>query len=84
MSIASFSASIVGSSKSMCYRYGMAPDESFAPVTWRRAVIASHNPRAAAKIASCRYLITEDLKAGQTLDGIEVVNPFLHGLESIL
>src|SRR5580704_4151728 len=32
---------------------------------------------AAAKAALCRYLLTEDLQAGQALDGIEVVNPFL-------
>lgn len=38
---------------------------------------------AAAKASSCRYLLTEDLQAGQTLDGIEVVNPFEGGPESI-
>jgi len=32
---------------------------------------------AAAKTASCRYLLTEDLQVGQKLDGVEVVNPFL-------
>jgi predicted nucleic acid-binding protein len=32
---------------------------------------------AAAKTSSCSYLLTEDLQAGQNLDGIEVVNPFL-------
>jgi predicted nucleic acid-binding protein len=31
---------------------------------------------AAAKAASCRWLLTEDLQAGQTLDGVTVVNPF--------
>jgi predicted nucleic acid-binding protein len=31
----------------------------------------------AAKSASCRFLLTEDLQNGQDLDGIEVVNPFL-------
>jgi predicted nucleic acid-binding protein len=39
---------------------------------------------AAAKVASCRYLLTEDLQAGQKLDGIEVVNPFSRDPESIL
>lgn len=39
---------------------------------------------AAAKAASCRYLLTEDLQAGQALDGIEVVNPFLRTPESVL
>ncbi len=38
---------------------------------------------AAAKTASCRYLLTEDLQSGQKLDGIEVVNPFLRGPESV-
>jgi predicted nucleic acid-binding protein len=30
----------------------------------------------AAKAASCRYLLTEDLQADQDLDGVVVVNPF--------
>jgi predicted nucleic acid-binding protein len=30
----------------------------------------------AAKAASCRYLLTEDLQADQDLDGVRVVNPF--------
>ncbi len=32
---------------------------------------------AAARSASCRYLLTEDLQANQDLDGVLVVNPFL-------
>jgi predicted nucleic acid-binding protein len=32
---------------------------------------------AAAKAASCRWLLTEDLQPGQNLDGVTVVNPFL-------
>ena len=39
---------------------------------------------AAAKTASCRYLLTEDLQAGQRMDGIEVVIPFLRSPESVL
>jgi predicted nucleic acid-binding protein len=39
---------------------------------------------AAARASSCRYLLTEDLQAGQKLDGIEVVNPFQRGPESLL
>ena len=31
---------------------------------------------AAAKAASCRYLLTEDLQPDQDLDGLMVVNPF--------
>jgi predicted nucleic acid-binding protein len=38
---------------------------------------------AAAKTASCRFLLTEDLQDGQKLDGVEVVNPFLHGPGSV-
>jgi len=38
---------------------------------------------AAAKAASCRYLLTEDLQAGQDLDGLVVVNPFLDDPESL-
>jgi len=33
---------------------------------------------AAAKAASCRYLLTEDLQEGQDLEGVMVINPFLH------
>ena len=32
---------------------------------------------AAAKSVSCRYLLTEDLEADQSLDGVLVINPFL-------
>lgn len=38
---------------------------------------------AAAKVCGCRYLLTEDLQSGQKLEGIEVVNPFVRGPESI-
>jgi predicted nucleic acid-binding protein len=31
---------------------------------------------AAAKACSCQYLLTEDLQAGQDLEGVIVVNPF--------
>jgi predicted nucleic acid-binding protein len=39
---------------------------------------------AAAKTTSCSYLLSEDLQAGQKLDGIEVVNPFLRDPQSVL
>jgi predicted nucleic acid-binding protein len=39
---------------------------------------------AAAGASSCCYLLTEDLQAGQKLDGIEVVNPFLYDPGSLL
>lgn len=38
---------------------------------------------AAAKEAGCAYLLTEDLQAGQELDGVMVVNPFVTGPEQI-
>ena len=38
---------------------------------------------AAAKSVSCRYLLTEDLQAGQSFDGLTVVNPFLSDPSSI-
>jgi predicted nucleic acid-binding protein len=38
---------------------------------------------AAAKVSACHYLLSEDLQSGQKLEGIEVVNPFLQGPESI-
>jgi predicted nucleic acid-binding protein len=39
---------------------------------------------AAAKTASCGFLLTEDLQNGQRLDGMEVVNPFLREPASVL
>jgi len=38
---------------------------------------------AAAKAASCRYLLTEDLQADQDLDGVIVVDPFRSAPEEI-
>jgi|SRR5438067_7523063 len=38
---------------------------------------------AAAKSASCSYLLTEDLQAGQDLDGVLVVNPFKSNFASL-
>jgi predicted nucleic acid-binding protein len=38
---------------------------------------------AAAKSASCRFLLTEDLQSGQDLDGLLVVNPFLRDPASL-
>lgn len=38
---------------------------------------------AAAKMAECGYLLTEDLQAGQDLDGVVVVNPFLKEPDSL-
>ena len=39
---------------------------------WDAAIVA------AAGIASCRYLLTEDLQEGCSMNGVVVVNPFEH------
>lgn len=39
---------------------------------------------AAAKAASCRYLLTEDLQPNEDLDGLRVLNPFLGDPSSVL
>ena len=39
---------------------------------------------AAAKSASCAYLLTEDLQDGQSLDGLLVISPFKHDPASII
>lgn len=38
---------------------------------------------AAAKHASCAYMLTEDLQAEQTIDGVTVVDPFRGGLDAL-
>jgi predicted nucleic acid-binding protein len=38
---------------------------------------------AAAQAGGCRHLLTEDLHDGQDLDGMIVLNPFLHGPDEI-
>lgn len=39
---------------------------------------------AAAKSASCVYLLTEDLQDDQVLDGLRVVNPFVRRPEELI
>ena len=39
---------------------------------------------AASKASACRYLLTEDLQAGQHFDGVEAVNPFLTVPEKLI
>ncbi len=39
---------------------------------------------AAAKSASCRFLLTEDLQSGQSFDGLLVINPFLPDPSSVI
>ena len=38
---------------------------------------------AAAKASACEYLLTEDLQDQQDLDGLVVLDPFLHGLDEV-
>jgi len=38
---------------------------------------------AAAATAGCRYLLTEDLQDGQTIAGIQTLNPFRHALDEV-
>ena len=38
---------------------------------------------AAARQASCRYLLTEDIQAGQEIEGMIVVNPFRASLDTL-
>lgn len=42
-------------------------------LSWWDALIVS-----ASQAAACQVLLTEDLQDGQQLDGVRVVNPFLH------
>jgi len=39
---------------------------------------------AAAQLLGCRYLLSEDLAAGQRFDGLEVVDPFRHPPAAVL
>src|SRR6202162_4058199 len=57
--------------------YGWKLQDRYRLSYWDALIVA------AAKAASCRYLLTEDLQAGQQLDGIEVVSPFLRAPESV-
>jgi predicted nucleic acid-binding protein len=39
---------------------------------------------AAAKVASCRYLLTEDLQEGQEINEVKIINPFRYRPDEIL
>jgi len=39
---------------------------------------------AAARLAGCRRLLTEDLQDGLEVDGVIVVNPFVHRVDEVL
>jgi predicted nucleic acid-binding protein len=47
-------------------------------LSWWDALIV-----AAAKAGRCRYLLTEDLHAGQDFGGLLVVNPFVTGPDDL-
>lgn len=47
-------------------------EDRFALSFWDGLIVA------AAQIASCRYLLTEDLQDAQELDGVLIVDPFRH------
>jgi len=47
--------------------------------SWRDSMIV-----AAAKVAGCTHLLTEDLQDGQILEGLTVVDPFTHRMGEFL
>jgi predicted nucleic acid-binding protein len=55
----------------------MGNSGSLLPSYWDALIVA------AANVSSCGSLLTEDFQAGQKLDGIEVLSPFLNDPESI-
>jgi predicted nucleic acid-binding protein len=57
--------------------YGWRLQDRFQLSFWDALIVA------AAKATACRYLLTEDLQAGQDLDGVTVVNPFLNGPDTL-
>jgi len=52
-------------------------EDRFGLSFWDALVVA------AAQTALCRTLLTEDLQDGQDLDGLLVVNPFVHAPDSL-
>ena len=48
-------------------------------VSWWDALIIS-----AAQIASCQYLLTEDLQSDQNFDNVQVINPFLRSPDFLI
>jgi predicted nucleic acid-binding protein len=51
-------------------RASFAVRERYQLAWWDSLIVA------ASQRADCRYLLSEDLQAGQKFDGVEVVNPF--------
>ncbi len=54
-----------------------AVEDRYALSSWDSLIVA------AAEIQRCRYLLTEDLRDGQELFDIKVINPFLRSPESL-
>ena len=52
--------------------------ESRYQLSWWDALIVG-----AAQRAGCRYLLTEDLQPGQSLDGVTVINPFASAVPEV-
>jgi predicted nucleic acid-binding protein len=48
-------------------------------ISWWDALIV-----AAAEVAGCEYLLTEDMQDGQRLGGVTVVDPFVHEVGEVL
>lgn len=57
--------------------YGWKIQDRYRLSFWDALIVA------AAKATSCACLLTEDLQDGQRLDGVIVVNPFLHEPDSL-
>jgi predicted nucleic acid-binding protein len=60
------------------YEQGWALQDRFQLAWWDALIVA------AAQVAGCRYLLTEDLQDGQDFGGLVVVDPFRTGPETIL
>lgn len=65
---------------------GWTVDDSTVDIAWRLQDGASIGYGdalmvAAAQQQGCRWLLTEDLKHGQTSDGVHILNPFIAGPE---
>ena len=56
---------------------GWAIEDQYALSLWDALIVA------AAQVSGCRYLLTEDLQAGQVLGGIEVIDPFRSSPEEL-
>ena len=55
-----------------------AVEDRFGLSWWDSLIVA------AAQVGGCSHLLSEDLQDGQLLDGVTVIDPFVHTPESIL